>query len=99
MIHIAPWLCTECLFKEASKILKEKKFILLYGPFKIKDKHTSESNKLFDKALKKQNNDWGVRNLENVNEEAMINGFKHKQIIEMPSNNLILIYRKVSLSF
>ena len=97
MIHIAPWLCTECLFKEASKILKEKKFILLYGPFKIKDKHTSESNKLFDKALKKQNNDWGVRNLENVNEEAMINGFKQKQIIEMPSNNLILIYRKVSL--
>ena len=97
MIHIAPWVCTECLFKEASKILKEKKFILLYGPFKIKDKHTSESNKLFDKALKKQNNDWGVRNLENVNEEAMINGFKHKQIIEMPSNNLILIYRKVSL--
>ena len=97
MIHIAPWLCTKSLFKEASKILKEKKFILLYGPFKIKDKHTSESNKLFDKALKKQNNDWGVRNLENVNEEAMINGFKHKQIIEMPSNNLILIYRKVSL--
>ena len=97
MIHIAPWLCTESLFKEASKILKDKKFILLYGPFKIKDKHTSESNKLFDKALKKQNNDWGVRNLENVNEEAMINGFKHKQIIEMPSNNLILIYRKVSL--
>ena len=97
MIHIAPWVCTECLFKEASKILKEKKFILLYGPFKIKDKHTSESNKLFDKALKKQNNDWGVRNLENVNEEAMINGFNQEQIIEMPSNNLILIYRKVSL--
>ena len=97
MIHIAPWLCTESLFKEASKILKEKKFILLYGPFKIKDKHTSESNKLFDKALKKQNNDWGVRNLENVNEEAMINGFNQEQIIEMPSNNLILIYRKVSL--
>ena len=69
----------------------------MYGPFKIKDKHTSESNKLFDKSLKNQNNDWGVRNLENVNEEAMINGFNQEQIIEMPSNNIILIYRKVSL--
>ena len=97
MIHIAPWQCTESLFKESSKILKERRFLLLYGPFKIENKHTSESNKLFDKSLKNQNNDWGVRNLENVNEEAMINGFNKEQIIEMPSNNIILIYRKVSL--
>ena len=97
MIHIAPWQCTESLFKESSKILKERRFLLFYGPFKIKDKHTSESNKLFDNSLKKQNNDWGVRNLENVNEQAMINGFNQEQIIEMPSNNIILIYRKVSL--
>ena len=97
MIHIAPWQCTESLFKESSKILKERRFLLFYGPFKIKDKHTSESNKLFDNLLKKQNNDWGVRNLENVNEQAMINGFNQEQIIEMPSNNIILIYRKVSL--
>ena len=97
MIHIAPWKCTECLFKESGKFLKDRGFLLLYGPFKIKNKHTSESNELFDKSLKNQNNDWGVRNLENVNEEAMINGFIKEQIIEMPSNNLILIYRKVSL--
>ena len=97
MIHIAPWQCTESLFKESSKILKVRRFLLLYGPFKIKNKHTSESNKLFDKSLKNQNNDWGVRNLENVNEEAIINGFNQEQIIEMPSNNFILIYRKVSL--
>ena len=97
MIHIAPWQCTESLFKESSKLLKDRRFLLLYGPFKIKNKHTSESNKLFDKSLKNQNNDWGVRNLENVNEEAMINGFNQEQIIEMPSNNIILIYRKVSL--
>ena len=96
MIHIAPWTCTECLFRESGKILKNRGFILLYGPFKIKDKHTSESNKLFDKSLKDQNDDWGVRNLEAVNEEAMINGFTQDQIIKMPANNIILIYRKVS---
>ena len=97
MIHIAPWHCTESLFKESGKLLKDRRFLLLYGPFKINNKHTCESNKLFDESLKNQNKDWGVRNLETVNEEAMINGFNQEQIIEMPANNIILIYRKISL--
>jgi len=97
MIHISPWQCTESLFKESGKLLKDRRFLLLYGPFKINNKHTCESNKLFDESLKNQNKDWGVRNLETVNEEAMINGFNQEQIIEMPANNIILIYRKISL--
>ena len=54
MIHIAPWHCTESLFKESGKILKNRGFILLYGPFKIKNKHTCEGNKLFDNLLKEK---------------------------------------------
>ena len=95
MIHIAPWECTESLFKVSAKLIKDEKFLILYGPFKIQDKHTSESNELFDKSLKNQNNDWGVRNLEEVNEVAMINGFNKKEVIKMPANNLTLIYRKI----
>ncbi len=97
MIHIAPWQCTESLFRESGKLLKDRRFLLLYGPFKINHKHTCESNKSFDKSLKNQNKDWGVRNLETVNEQAMINGFNQEQIIQMPANNIILIYRKVYL--
>ena len=96
MIHIAPWECAEALFKESGKLLNYGKFLILYGPFKIKDKHISESNELFDKSLKIQNNDWGVRNLEEVNKEAVINGFQQKQLIKMPANNFTLIYKKVS---
>ena len=95
MIHIAPWECTESLFQESGKLLNCGKLLILYGPFKIEDKHISESNKLFDKALKIQNSDWGVRNLEEVNKQAIINGFQKKQIITMPSNNFTLIYKKV----
>jgi len=96
MIHIAPWECTESLFKESGKLLKYGKFLILYGPFKIEDKHISESNELFDNSLKIQNNDWGVRNLEEVNKEATINGFKQKQLIKMPTNNFTLIYKKIT---
>jgi len=96
MIHIAPWECTESLFKESGKLLNNGKFIILYGPFKIKYKHISVSNELFDRSLKSQNNAWGVRNLEDVNKLAIITGFKQKHLIKMPANNLILIYEKIS---
>ena len=96
MIHIAPWECSESLFKESGKLLNFGKFLIIYGPFKIKDKHISETNELFDKSLKIQNSDWGVRNLEAVDKEAKINGFSQKKLIKMPANNLTLIYQKVS---
>ena len=96
MIHIAPWECTKSLFKESGKLLNYGKFLILYGPFKIADKHVSKSNQLFDKSLKIQNNNWGVRNLEEVNKEAIINGFQQKELIQMPANNFTLIYKKIS---
>ena len=69
---------------------------MLYGPFKIDNKHTSQSNYFFDNSLKMQNHLWGIRNLEEVTHEANINGFSQEEIIRMPANNLSIVYRKVS---
>ena len=96
MIHIAEWNCTKALFEESGELLNEGKFLMLYGPFKISRKNTSESNKLFDKSLKLQNPKWGVRNLEEVIEEGIKNGFVKADLIEMPSNNYSIIFRKAS---
>ena len=95
MIHIAPWNCTKSLFKRSNELLNNDKFLMLYGPFKIKNKHISQSNELFDKSLKLQNENWGVINLDEVNEEARVNGFFENELIEMPANNFIIIYRKM----
>ena len=97
MIHVASWNSTKSLFRESGKLLNNGKFLMLYGPFKIGNKDTSKSNYLFDQSLKKQNNIWGVRNLENVNYEANKNGFLQEDLIKMPSNNFSVIYRKVTL--
>ena len=70
MIHVAEWNCTMALFKGAGKLLKKGQFLFLYGPFKIGNKHISQSNYLFDKSLKIQNVYWGIRNLEEVSNEA-----------------------------
>ena len=94
LIHVAKWTCTVALFKEAGKLLNKEQFLLLYGPFKIGNKHTSQSNYIFDNSLKMQNEFWGIRNLEEVTDEAKQNGFFQEDIIMMPANNFSIIYRK-----
>jgi hypothetical protein len=96
MIHVASWTCTIALFKGAGQLLKSGQFLILYGPFKIGNKHTSQSNYLFDNSLKMQNKFWGIRNLEEVTEEAKKSGFFQEDLFSMPANNFSIIYRKVS---
>ena len=96
MIHVAQWSCTVALFRESGKLLSEGQFLILYGPFKICNKHTSESNNFFDNSLKMQNDLWGIKNLEDVCDESKNHGFFQEDIISMPANNFSIIYRKVS---
>ena len=97
MIHIASWNCTKSLFRESGKLLKNGQFLMLYGPFKIGNKHISQSNYLFDSSLKMQNKYWGIRDLGEVSEEATKSGFIKDETIPMPTNNFSVIYRKISL--
>ena len=97
MIHIASWNCTKSLFKESEKLLKKGQLLMLYGPFKIDNKHISQSNDLFDRSLKLQNKSWGVRDLGEVRQEANKYGFIQEKLIRMPANNFSIIYRKISL--
>ena len=96
MIHVAKWNCTISLFKGAGELLKRGQFLVLYGPFKIGNKHISQSNYLFDNSLKNQNDSWGIRNLEEVINEGKKAGFSQEDIIRMPANNFSIIYRKVA---
>ena len=96
MIHVAKWSCTVGLFKGAGKLLREGQFLFLYGPFKIGNKHISQSNYFFDNSIKARNDLWGIRNLEEVSDEAKKNSFCQENIVTMPANNLSIIYRKVS---
>ena len=96
MIHVAHWSCTVALFRESGKLLNSGQFLMLYGPFKIFNKHTSQNNYFFDNSLKMQNDLWGIKNLEDVSDESKKNGFSQEDIIKMPVNNFSIIYRKIS---
>ncbi len=94
LIHIAHWDCTQFLFKESGKYLKRGSPLILYGPFIRENVHTAESNTIFDRSLKNRNKDWGIRNLEAVDEIAKGSGFKRSKLITMPANNFSVIYNR-----
>jgi hypothetical protein len=96
MIHVAPWSCTMSLFRESGTLLKNGQFLMLYGPFKVGNKHTSQSNYFFDNSLKIRNDLWGIKNIDDVCDESKKNGFSQEDVISMPANNFSIIFRKVS---
>ena len=96
MIHIAPWEAAEGLFAGAARILPPNAPLILYGPFKRNGEHTAPSNAEFDATfLKRQNRHWVVRCLDNeVAPLAEKNGFALDEIVQMPANNLSVIFRR-----
>jgi len=94
LIHISPWECTLSLFRNAPGVLKPSGKIYLYGAYKRDGEHISESNVAFDRSLRESNSDWGVRCLNDVTEVAEENGFQLSEVVEMPANNLSVIFAR-----
>ena len=68
--------------------------LYLYGPYRRGGRHTASSNAAFDRDLRERNPAWGLRDLEEVASSAGKNGFGPPQIVEMPANNLSLVFRR-----
>ena len=94
VIHIAPWRVAEGLFAGAGRTLQEGGYLFLYGPFKRNGKHTALSNAVFDASLRENNPDWGVRDIADLEKLASSCGLALREVVEMPANNLILVFAR-----
>jgi cyclopropane fatty-acyl-phospholipid synthase-like methyltransferase len=94
LIHVAPWSATLALFEGAKALLPTQHVLLLYGAYRRYGHHTSESNAQFDSSLRAHNPEWGVRDLEAVADVAGRTGFAMAEIVEMPANNLSLVFKR-----
>jgi SAM-dependent methyltransferase len=94
VIHIAPWRVAEGLFAGAGRYLRADGRLFLYGPFKRDGKHTAVSNAVFDASLREGNAEWGVRDIEALERLAAGAGLVLVEIVEMPSNNLTLVFER-----
>lgn len=94
MIHISPWSSCEGLMRGAGRTLSFGGVLYLYGPFTQDGRHTALSNAEFDASLRRQDPRWGVRNLEDVVELGKNNGLDLDRVIDMPANNLSVVFRR-----
>jgi SAM-dependent methyltransferase len=94
MLHIAPWAAAEGLFAGAGRILHWGGPLFIYGPFKRDGRHTAESNARFDLQLRQRDPAWGVRDLNDIEALGATCGLDLVERIEMPANNLTLVFRR-----
>ena len=93
MIHIAPWRCCQGLLHGAGKHLPAEGKLVIYGPFRFNGSFTAPSNARFDANLRRQNEEWGVRDIADIEALADQNGLQLADTIAMPANNHLLVLR------
>ncbi|MDT0575024.1 DUF938 domain-containing protein [Croceicoccus sp. F390] len=94
MLHISAWTATSGLFCGAERSLQAGQPLIIYGPFLEQDVTTAASNISFDQALRGRDPGWGLRDLSHVDATAKQHGFRRTERVEMPANNLLLVYRR-----
>lgn len=94
VLHIAPWRVAEGLFAAAARELRPDGRLFLYGPFKRDGVHTAPSNERFDASLRAENAEWGVRDIADLDPLAVRNGLRIQEILQMPANNLVLVFSR-----
>lgn len=94
MVHIAPWNATLALLGESGRLLPPGGLLYLYGPYRRDGIHTAPSNAEFDADLRRRNAAWGVRNLEDVVQEAARCGLALADVVAMPANNLSVVLQR-----
>ncbi len=94
VIHISPWEVCEGIVAGAARHLRADGLLYLYGPYRREGRHTAPSNEAFDRSLRARDPSWGVRDLEEVAALARARGLALDEIVEMPANNLSVIFRR-----
>ena len=94
--HIMSWEMVVDFLQGVGKMLNPGGMFILYGPFNYNGEYTSQSNANFDLWLKDRDPNSAIRDFEALNKLAteaeliLVNDF------EMPANNRILYWKKIS---
>ncbi|WP_043539638.1 DUF938 domain-containing protein [Salinarimonas rosea] len=94
MIHIAPWEAGLGLMAGAGRLLPPGGPLVLYGPFNLEGRFTAPSNAEFDASLKARDPRFGIRDVAEVRAAAAARGLSLAERIEMPANNMILVFHR-----
>jgi SAM-dependent methyltransferase len=94
MLHISPWATCAALMRGAARVLETDGCLVLYGPYRVDGEPFAPSNAAFDADLRSRDPAWGLRRLADVVREAAEAGLAFERRIDMPANNLVLVFRQ-----
>ncbi|GMR33480.1 hypothetical protein PMAYCL1PPCAC_03675 [Pristionchus mayeri] len=94
LLHISAFAATKGVFEAASSLLRPEGLLIVYGPFSREGNIYPESNRAFDRSLKEQNPEWGLRDTRQLRELGNSQNLSMAEQYDMPANNLTLIFRR-----
>lgn len=93
--HIMSEAQVEAMFEGVGRVLVDGGCFVLYGPFNIGGRYTSESNARFDAMLRSRDPAMGIRDLDLLIRMARDNGMELIADHPMPVNNRTLVWQRI----
>ena len=93
-LHIMSWEAVRQWFQLLPGLVGDAALLIVYGPFRYGERHTSPSNAEFDAWLREQGPERGLRDLIRVDEMASAAGFSMSEDRELPANNRCVIWQR-----
>lgn len=94
LLHLISTPEAQVVVREAASALSPGGVLAIYGPFRRGDALTSEGDRRFDATLRSQDPAIGYKDHAGVAGWAAAAGLGPEDPVEMPANNLMLIFRK-----
>ncbi len=93
-LHIMSWSDVQCLLRGAGTVLAPGGVACIYGPFLYDGRHTSDSNRDFDRMLRHRDPNSGLRDATAVADFARLHGLRLEQDHDLPANNRLLAFSR-----
>ena len=95
-LHIIAWPLVERLFELVGEALPLDGKLIVYGPFNENGRYTSASNQQFDSTLRQRDVGSGIRHKEDIIALAKQHNLELSCEYQMPANNQILVFQKIT---
>lgn len=93
IFQVAPISIADGMMECASYLLDDTGILLIYGPFQMEGKFTTDSNREFHDTLSSAGvSEWGLKDVADLKKAAEKHGLELKEQIDMPANNFSLIF-------
>ena len=92
--HIMHWPAVLATLAGVAGVLRDGGLFVMYGPFARAGRHTARSNLDFDRSLRRMDPGMGVRDMDDLEREALPCGLRLLEVVAMPADNFTLIWSR-----